>query len=96
MIISFLKYLLNEKRYSEHTVRSYQGDLAQLEEFLLHTDDTFTLETATHKLLRAWVVSLIEQQVSPRSVNRKIASLRSFYKFLQKKRDYSREPNGQA
>lgn len=82
MIKPFLKYLQFEKRYSPHTVNSYTVDLEQFESFLLDFDDSLTLADANHRLIRAWIVSLIEAEMNPKSVNRKIASLRSFYKFL--------------
>ncbi|MFY0650973.1 MAG: tyrosine-type recombinase/integrase [Cyclobacteriaceae bacterium] len=83
MINTYLKYLLHEKRYSEHTIKSYEGDLMQLETFITQFDAELELIDVDHRILRSWIVSLIEDKVSPRSVNRKIATLRSFYKFLQ-------------
>lgn len=85
MIKPFLKYLLQEKRYSTHTVSAYETDLLQFQDYLECIDLELTLEEANHKMLRSWVVSLIEAEISPRSVNRKIASLRSYYKFLLKR-----------
>lgn len=85
MIKPFLKYLLQEKRYSTHTVSAYETDLLQFQDYLECIDLELTPQEANHKMLRAWVVSLIEAEINPRSVNRKIASLRSFYKFLLKR-----------
>lgn len=84
MIKLFLTYLNIEKRYSNHTVRSYEIDIAQFQSFLTLQDLSEVADTDT-KMLRSWVVSLIDQGISSRSVNRKIASLRSFYKFLQRR-----------
>lgn len=92
MIKPFLKYLLQEKRYSSHTVNAYETDLLQFQDYLECIDDELTLEAATHKKLRGWVVSLIEADINPRSVNRKIASLRSFYKFLLKREVVNENP----
>lgn len=92
MIKPFLKYLLQEKRYSTHTVNAYETDLLQFQDYLECINDELTLEGATHKMLRGWVVSLIEAQINPRSVNRKIASLRSFYKFLLKREVIDENP----
>lgn len=92
MIKPFLKYLLQEKRYSTHTVSAYETDLLQFQDYLECIDTEWTLEEASHKMLRAWVVSLIEADVNPRSVNRKIASLRSFYKFLLKREVITENP----
>ncbi|MGL1887983.1 MAG: tyrosine-type recombinase/integrase [Reichenbachiella sp.] len=84
MIKPFIKYLLVEKRYSKHTVSSYEIDLLQFQSHLT-LQDLLGIEKATSPMLRGWIVSLIEDGISSRSVNRKIASLRSFYKFLQKR-----------
>ncbi|MDW3209034.1 MAG: tyrosine-type recombinase/integrase [Reichenbachiella sp.] len=92
MIKPFLKYLLQEKRYSSHTVQAYETDLLQFQDYLECIDLELTLEEAGHKMLRAWVVSLIEADINPRSVNRKIASLRSYYKFLLKREVISENP----
>ena len=82
MIDSFLKYLRYEKRYSEHTLIAYQNDLSQFQIHLAEVYEIKDLTQAKHPHLRSWIVSLIEDQVSPKSVNRKIATLKSFYKFL--------------
>lgn len=82
MINTYLKYLLHEKRYSEHTIRSYENDLLQVQSYIAQFDGNMRLGDANHRILRTWIVSLIEDNLSPRSVNRKIATLRSFYKFL--------------
>ncbi|UXX80807.1 tyrosine-type recombinase/integrase [Reichenbachiella carrageenanivorans] len=92
MIKPFLKYLLQEKRYSTHTVSAYETDLLQFQDYLECIDNEWALEEANHKMLRAWVVSLIEADINPRSVNRKIASLRSFYKFLLKREVIAQNP----
>lgn len=92
MIKPFLKYLLQEKRYSAHTTSAYEIDLLQFQDYLACIDSELTLQEVNHKMLRAWVVSLIEAGINPRSVNRKIASLRSFYKFLLKRELITESP----
>lgn len=82
MTETFLKYLSSEKRYSKHTTQAYRKDLDQLKTYL---SNEFELEDplqAKHIHLRGWVVDLTEQGISPRSINRKVATLKSFYKFL--------------
>jgi integrase/recombinase XerC len=91
MIESFLKYLKFEKRFSRHTLVSYQTDLKQFKEFLSAFDST--PEAATHIDVRAWIVSLAENQINARSINRKIATLRSFYKFLLKREIITTDPS---
>lgn len=87
MIDTFLRYLHAEKRYSKHTLTAYENDLNQFAAFLSETFECSEPELATHPHLRGWVVTLMEDGHSPRTINRKIASLKSFYKFLLS-RDY--------
>ncbi|QDA60655.1 tyrosine-type recombinase/integrase [Hymenobacter jejuensis] len=78
----FFDYLRFERRYSPHTLLSYQTDLRQ---FMSYLKITFELEEpaqADHTLIRSWIVELMQQQHDPRTVNRKIACLRSYFKFL--------------
>jgi integrase/recombinase XerC len=82
MIESFLKHLQFEKRLSRNTVLAYQSDLSQFHQFL---EKTYSLDDITHanyNMVRSWIVSLVELQLEPSSVNRKIACMRSFFKFL--------------
>jgi integrase/recombinase XerC len=80
----FLQYLQYEKRYSPHTVLSYTVDLQQFESFLsTHFEITDPIE-ATSPMVRSWLVELMNDGISPRSVNRKLSSLKSFYRYLLK------------
>ena len=79
---AFLDFLRFEKRYSPHTVVSYQTDLGQFAAYLKLGDEQAEPAQATHALIRGWVVELMQQQLDPRTVNRKVACLRSYYKFL--------------
>jgi integrase/recombinase XerC len=92
MIDSFLKYLTYEKRYSRHTIQSYQTDLNQFNYFLETGHEISGLEHADYRIIRDWMVHLVESGISPRSVNRKIASLRSYYKYLMKRGTLSTDP----
>src|SRR5687767_13581526 len=92
MIDSFLKYLQFEKRVSPHTVLAYQNDLGQLNEFLKQNFPETPTEQADYGLLRAWLVSLVEAGIEPVSVNRKIASLRTFYKYLLRQEIILKDP----
>ncbi len=82
MIESFFKYLSFEKRYSPHTIEAYRKDLEQFQEFLQSEFEIAEVADANHTHLRGWIVSLMETNLSPRSANRKIATLKSLYKFL--------------
>ncbi|MEM9416739.1 MAG: tyrosine-type recombinase/integrase [Bacteroidota bacterium] len=82
MIAAFIQYLASEKRLSPHTVQAYGTDLKQCTAYLQTQAPASALETATHQALRAWIVALAQQGLSNRSINRKIAALKAFYKFL--------------
>lgn len=92
MVNEFLTYLSVEKRYSKHTTVSYKNDLSNLSEYLLTTYEFSTPEFATYPMLRSWIVTLVDQEMMPKTINRKIACLRSFYHFLQKKEVISKDP----
>lgn len=94
MLGSFLKYLTFEKRYSEHTVVAYQNDLLQFEAFITSFDTT--LLKATHQHVRSWVIELMNENLAPRTVNRKIASLRTYYKFLMQREEISADPTSRV
>ena len=81
MLRSFLKYLEFEKRFSTHTILAYTTDLVQFESFLVKTFSEKDFSKATHSMIRGWVVSLVESGINPKSINRKIAALKSFFKF---------------
>ncbi|ELR70735.1 Integrase, site-specific recombinase [Fulvivirga imtechensis AK7] len=89
---TFLKYLQYEKRYSQHTITSYDNDISQLEEFITTNFPESDLATASHAVLRNWIVSLVDSGLEPRSINRKIACLRSFYKFMLKREVIDKDP----
>ncbi|GAA3923988.1 tyrosine-type recombinase/integrase [Hymenobacter algoricola] len=78
----FFDYLRFERRYSPHTVLSYQTDLRQFSDYLKTAYELDQPAQADHTLIRSWVVTLMQQSLDPRTVNRKIACLRSYYKFL--------------
>lgn len=83
MVDLFLKYLQFEKRYSAKTVAAYQTDLLQFEAFLQRSYEAETL-AANFGMVRSWIASLSEEDINANSINRKIATLRSYYKFLVK------------
>ncbi len=83
MIDSFIKFLTYEKRVSVHTISSYSNDLFQFHAFLKHHAPGTSVAHASHLDIRAWIVDLSGSGNKARSINRKISTLRSFYKFLQ-------------
>jgi len=93
---SFLQYLQAERRYSSHTVRSYTNDLSQFEEFLESLGQPTDPEPVTSYDIRAWVVSLLDNNYSPVSVHRKISCLRVYYRFLMKEGIVKGDPLGKV
>ena len=79
---SFKNYVQNERRLSLHTLTSYSTDLGQFQEFLSQTFRLTHFAEATHNEIRMWIVQLKENGISSRSINRKISTLKSFYKYL--------------
>jgi integrase/recombinase XerC len=92
MIDSFLKYLQFEKRLSSNTVISYTTDLRQFQKFLADTFPDQTADQADFGLIRSWIISLVEANLDAVSVNRKIACLRSFYKYLLRQGNIAKDP----
>jgi integrase/recombinase XerC len=91
MIDSFLNFIQYEKRFSPHTVLSYRNDLSQFDAFLRETYEAETPQAA-YTMVRSWIVSLVEQGLDALSINRKIASLRSYYKFLLRHEMIRKDP----
>ena len=84
LIDSFIDYLSFEKKYSKHTIMAYEKDLLAFKDFCEVEFDQTDIETIHYNQIRTWIVSLVNQNISNRSINRKVSSLKSFYKFLLK------------
>ncbi|CAM4184348.1 tyrosine-type recombinase/integrase [Zobellia roscoffensis] len=80
---SFISYLALERNYSVHTVTAYKRDLETFGQFCEQNYDCKNIDAVAYSFVRSWVVSLVDSGVSNRSVNRKMASLKAYYKFLQ-------------
>jgi len=89
---SFLQYLQLEKRYSQHTVRSYSNDLDQFFSFLSASDIPADPESVTSHDIRAWIVSMLDSKYTSVSVHRKISCLRVFYRYLRKEGIMKNDP----
>ena len=92
MIDFFLRYIETEKRLSPHTVKAYKSDLEQLALYLSVEYEMTEVQKADFQILRSWVMSLVESKLDHRSVNRKIATLRSFYGFLVRRKHILIDP----
>lgn len=83
-IARFLAFLQFEKRYSPHTIASYQIDLLQFFDFLQYQFDGLPQEQVSSSVVRSWLASLKEDGISAKSINRKLSSLKSFFKYQLK------------
>jgi integrase/recombinase XerC len=81
---TFRRYLEFEKRYSKHTVEAYLGDASAFFTYTSESYDTTEPSDITHIHVRSWIVSLLETGITSRSVNRKLSSLRTFFRLLRK------------
>lgn len=88
----FLDYLELEKNHSLHTVKAYKNDLNEFSEFISKEYEVTDLKEVNYPLVRAWVVRLVDLGLSKSSVNRKISSLKAFYRFLQKTKQLEISP----
>ena len=79
----FLNFIKTEKRLSSHTVKSYSSDLKQFSKYLSkECNINSDINQVTFQTIRSWIIFLLENNINPRSVNRKISVLKSYYKFL--------------
>lgn len=89
---SFFKYLQFEKRLSPNTLKAYKNDLGQFEQFLQTTFPDYKSHEADNGVIRAWIIQLVENGIEPLSVNRKVACLRSYFKFLLSRELIAKDP----
>nr|WP_314898367.1 tyrosine-type recombinase/integrase [uncultured Flavobacterium sp.] len=89
---AFRDYLQLEKKYSSHTVTAYCNDITSFESFNTIHFDQEDVEHVNYSQIRSWIVSLVDDNISNTSVNRKIASLKAFYKFLLKTKQIEVSP----
>ena len=89
---TFLRYLEFEKRFSPNTLIAYRSDLDQFFSFLSDTYQIHEEEAIRHTHIRSWIVSMIQEKISTRSINRKLSSLKTFFRFLQKRQGLTHNP----
>ncbi len=92
MIESFLEYLSLEKKYAVHTITAYKTDLLAFKDFIETEYKVVDLTEVHYPQIRTWIVALVNQKISNTTINRKISSLKSFYKFLQKTEQIEKNP----
>jgi integrase/recombinase XerC len=92
-IEKFIRYIKLEKRYSDHTVTAYQNDLLAFQQFLDETlEEDYQLTDINYQLIRSWILKLVNEGMENTSVNRKISTLKSFFKFQLRKRTIQSNP----
>ncbi|WP_339653477.1 tyrosine-type recombinase/integrase [uncultured Maribacter sp.] len=84
LLSQFISYLSLEKNYSKHTVKAYENDIIEFSHFCNLQYDIADIDKVDYSLIRFWIVDLSEREINNRSINRKISSLKSYFKFLQK------------
>ncbi|MFT6815201.1 MAG: integrase/recombinase XerC [Sphingobacteriales bacterium] len=92
----FLNYIELEKRYSKHTSTAYKSDL---EQFFAYADEHFECKTPSdvnHQVIRSYIVQLIEDDNSARTVNRKISTIKSFYNYLRRNNKIENNPTAKV
>lgn len=84
LVVAFLRYLECEKNYSKNTINAYKRDIIAFSDFCEEEFDEKEITLIHYHQIRTWIVALVENKISNRSINRKISSLKTFYSFLQK------------
>jgi integrase/recombinase XerC len=91
-IIAFLKYLELEKRFSTHTTKAYKSDLLQFFAYLEEIYSLTSIPEVRHFHIRAWIVELMQNKITPRSINRKLSTLKTYFKFLKRRKEIQENP----
>ncbi len=91
-IKSFIDYLQLEKKYSHNTIKAYENDIMSFSDYNKNEFDQSSINKADYSQLRSWIVKLVESKISNRSINRKISSLNTYYKFLLKIEKIKKNP----
>ena len=91
-IKSFIDYLQLEKKYSHNTIKAYENDIMSFSDYNKNEFDQSSISKVDYSQLRSWIVKLVESKISNRSINRKISSLNTYYKFLLKIEKIKKNP----
>jgi integrase/recombinase XerC len=89
---AFADYLLLEKNYSQLTLKAYLNDLTEFQKFVSSEFDSDSIKDVNYQQIRNWIVNLVEKGITNRSINRKISSLNTYYRFLLKTKDIEVNP----
>ncbi|MCD4789881.1 MAG: tyrosine-type recombinase/integrase [Bacteroidales bacterium] len=88
----FIQHITFEKRYSPNTIIAYQKDLRQFFDYIASEYDIKNIHDINHSIIRSWIVYLANDSISSRSINRKLSTLKTFYKFLLKENLVKQNP----
>ncbi len=88
----FVKYLQYEKRFSAHTIIAYEHDVAQFSTFLQETYSLTSVAEVRHSHIRSWVIQLLQEKLTPRSIRRKLSTLKTYFRFLLKHGHITQNP----
>jgi len=91
-LTNFFSYIRFEKRFSEHTIKAYESDLTQFKNYINLTYEVNNDEDIRHTHIRAWIIDLLEQKITTRSINRKLSTLKSYFQFLKKRAVLTLDP----
>ncbi|TLP81049.1 tyrosine-type recombinase/integrase [Maribacter sp. ACAM166] len=84
LVSEFTLYLSLEKKYSKHTTKAYERDILEFSEFCRIEGGVADIDSVGYSFIRSWIVRLSDAEINNRSINRKISSLKAYFKFLQK------------
>ena len=88
----FIQYLSSEKRYSPHTITAYSKDLQQFFGFIQKNYNVSDVLQINHQMIRVWIMQLMDENITARTVNRKLSTLKTFYRFLRKEKIITANP----
>ena len=88
----FLQYIRSEKRYSPHTLTAYANDLDQFQKFLITSYSISDIQEVDSSIIRSWIMEMINLGLSPRTVNRKLSTLKTYYRFLHRNNLVTEDP----
>jgi integrase/recombinase XerC len=89
---NFIQFIRYEKRYSPNTLIAYEKDLSQFCDFIAQVYQVNSIKDVNHQMIRSWIINLVNNKVTPRTINRKVSTLKTYYKFLLSERIITENP----